>query len=241
MPQVSIRDQIKKLVELQKLDKEIFDYKKELENRPALLNELKESFEAKKAALKQLEEKAKAIQLDRKAKELDLKAKEDEITKANLQLSQLKTNKEYTAKLTEIETLKANKSVFEEKILVSYDESDVINAKIEKEKIFLAQEEKSYLTQKEEIEDTIKIFQDKVKILQSQRDRKSPEVDKEILVKYEKILEKRNGIALVPVQNEICGGCYMNITTQSVNEIKMHEKLIICEMCARILYLEDDL
>ncbi len=241
MPQVSIRDQIKKLIELQKIDKEIFDYRKELEERPALLSELKEKFENQKAALKQLEEKVKAIYLDRKAKELDLKTKEDEITKANLQLFQIKTNKEYTAKLTEIETLKANKSIFEEKILASYDESDAINAKIEKEKAFLAAEEKFYLAQKKEIEDTVKIFQDKVKVLQSQRNQQSPEVDKEILLRYERILEKRNGIAIVPVQNEVCGGCYMNVTTQSVNEIKMHEKLMICEMCARILYLEDDL
>ena len=215
--------------------------KKELQEKPALLNEIKEKFEAKKAALKELEDKAKAIQLDRKAKELDLKAKEDEIIKGNAQLSQLKTNKEYTAKLSEIETLKASKSIFEEKILASYDESDTINAKIEKEKVFIAEQEKAYLVQKKDIEESLKLLEDRVKVLAGQRNQLSPEVDKEILVRYEKILEKRSGVAIVPVQNEVCGGCYMNVTTHSVNQIKMHEKLIICEMCARILYLEDDL
>ncbi len=67
-----------------------------------------------------------------------------------------------------------------------------------------------------------------------------PDVDKGILSRYERILENKEGLAIVPLKDRSCGGCFMSIPDQVVNEIKMYEQLIFCEMCARILYLEDD-
>ena len=125
MPQTTILDQIRKLVELQKIDEEIYRHKKELEEKPAQLAVLQQQFEAKKAGLKKLEEKSKTLLVERKFFEVDLQSKEDAISKANAQLSLLKTNKEYTAKMSEIENLKADKSQVEEKILLSYDEVDL--------------------------------------------------------------------------------------------------------------------
>ena len=93
MPQATILDQIRKLVELQKIDEEIYRYKKELEERPAQLSIFNQQFEAKKAELKKLEEKSKSLLVARKSLEVDLQSKEDAISKANAQLSLLKTNK----------------------------------------------------------------------------------------------------------------------------------------------------
>ncbi len=145
MPQVLMKDQIKKLVELQALDVDIYRFKKEVEEKPLALEELRKHFESKKASLKALEEQLKRNQVDRKGSELELQAKEGDIVKANGQLMQLKTNKEYSAKLLEIENMKADKSVFEEKILIFYDESDKINVDITKERGILAEEEKKCL------------------------------------------------------------------------------------------------
>ena len=57
----------------------------------------------------------------------------------------------------------------------------------------------------------------------------------------EKILQNKQGLAVVPVQVSSCGGCFMNVPAQVINEMKKHENLVFCEMCARILYLEEDL
>ena len=241
MTQVSIKNQVKRLVELQKLDYEIFNFKKELEEKPAIIEQLKSEFEETKAHLLILEEKSKKIQLARKENELELKIKEESIAKANAQLSQIKTNKEYAAKLSEIESIKADKSIVEEKILILYDQGDVVNAEITKEKAAVADKEKVFLTRKKEIDDQIKITQDRVVVLQSQRKHITPEVDKNYLSRYEMILLHKEGRAIVPVKDNTCGGCYMNANQQVINAIKMHDKLIECEMCSRILYLEDDL
>jgi hypothetical protein len=45
----------------------------------------------------------------------------------------------------------------------------------------------------------------------------------------------------VPVKAHACGGCFMNVPEQTINEIRMHDKIVSCEMCARILYTEEDL
>ena len=240
MPDLSVKDQIKKIVELQKVDGEKYNLNIKLKDKPAALEQFKAEFESHKEELKVQEEKSKAIQIDRKEKELELNSKEDEIAKANADLSQIKTNKEYTAKITEIEHIKADLSIIEEKILLSFEESDSINAEIEKEKVKVTEEEERYLAKKKEVEDDIKVIEDRIKVLESQHEQAVPGIDNEYLSRYERILKHKNGLALVPVDSGSCGGCQINITPQQVNTIKMNEQLVFCEMCARILYLEDD-
>ena len=237
----SIKSQIKKLVDLQKIDVEIFSLKRDLTEKPAEVEELKNQFELKKSHLKELEEKIKIVQVNQKNLELDLKSKEDGIVKADGSLALLKTNKEYQAKLHEIENIKADKSIIEEKILLSYDEIEEARKEIEQEKIVVAGEEKKYFAQKKEVEDFIVLTNDKVKKLDIQRREISPGVNPDFLARYERILNNRDGVAMVPVKNHSCGGCFMTVPEQTVHEIKMYDKLVMCEMCARFLYLEDDM
>ena len=75
----NLKDQIRKLVELQVMDEEIFRFKRELREKPAQLEALKIEFGAKKVRLNDLEDKLKAIQVLQKNLELDLKAKEEGI------------------------------------------------------------------------------------------------------------------------------------------------------------------
>ncbi len=237
----SVQNQIKKLVEIQKLDGEIYDLRKEIGEKPKLIEILKNEFEESKARLQELEEKVKTVVVARKEFELELQSKEDVIAKANADLNQLKTNKEYSAKLSEIEGFKADKSQIEEKILRSYDEADAINADIEKEKALVAEREKEYLEKKKVIEDEMRVLEDRVKVLDAQRGEIAPNIDPGVLQQYEKLLEVKEGRGIVPVNGLTCGGCYMNAMPQTVNQIKMRTELIRCEYCARFLYLEDDL
>ncbi len=238
---ISIKDQIRKLIELQKLDADIYALKRELRQKPEYLANLKDDFENKKANLKAHEEQYKNQQVIHKALEGDLKSQDDVIAKANAQLSVLKTNKEYTAKLTEIEHVRADKSQVEEKLIYSYDALDVAKANVEKEKVVVAQEERKYLAEKKTIEDSVKILEDRGKVLTNQRAIILPSVPKISLGRYERVLEHTDGLAIVPVQNGVCGGCYMNVPAQVANQIKMSKELVFCETCARIIYLEDDL
>lgn len=241
MEQISIKDQTVKLVELQKIDAEIYQYKKVLAQSPQQLKDLDDDFEDKKKRLQQLQDDLQAKQLARKEREVDLKAKEDEISKANAQLSQLKTNKEYKAKLTEIESFKADQSIIEEKILLLFESIDGVSRHLADEKKFLAEEEKKYLKAKQGIQSEIQELEEKIKILEHKRRQAAAEIASPLLARYERILAGKEGLAIVPVMNGSCTGCYMSVPAQQINEIKKHEDLIYCEMCARILYIEEDL
>lgn len=237
----NLKDQIRKLVELQIMDEEIFRFKRELREKPAELEGLKAEFESKKIKLKGLEEKLKAIQTAQKALELDLKVKEEGIAKADASLALLKTNKEYQARLLEIENLKADKSIFEEKILLGFDEVDAARKALEAEKTAVLQYEKEFNAQKKQIDDGMAVIGDQLKVKESQRARIAPEVRPDYLSRYERVLKNKDGLGIVKVVDHACGGCFMHLTEQVLNELKKYEQIISCDQCARILYLVDDL
>ena len=235
-----IKEQLKKLIVLQKLDGQIFEFNRYLAEKPKEIQALKDQFESKKIRLNSLEESLKKVQLSRRDLEVDMKTKEEQIAKANAQLSLIKTNKEYTAKMTEIESIKADKSIVEEKILLSYDEADKVQEEINQEKQVVAQEEKKYLDRKKEVEDYIKGMEAKINQLKTERENTLPSVDKEILMRYEKILKHKEGVAVVPIKGSACGGCFMNLQPQKLNEIKEAQSFIECDMCSCILYFEEN-
>jgi len=237
----NLKDQLRKLIELQILDEEIFRFKRELREKPAEVEVLKQEFELKKVKLKSLEDKLKAVQVKQKELELDLKAKEERITKADGSLSLLKTNKEYQARLLEIENQKADKSIVEEKILMGYDEVDAAKKALDAEKVIVAQYEKDFNAKKKQVDDDVLVTNDQLKVKESQRSRIAPEVRPDYLNRYERILNNKDGLGIVKVVDHACGGCFMHLTEQALNELKKYEQLISCDQCARLLYLADDL
>lgn len=241
MTTISVKDQIKRLVELQAMDIEVYRFKVQLREKPAEIKALDAEFEAKKSGLKQREEELKAIQLAQKNNEGELKVKEEAIVKADGQLLQLKTNKEYQIKLLEIESIKADKSLIEEKILLGFDQVEAARKAVDAERAVIASCEKEFAVRKKKIEDDIAIAQDQMKVKESQRSRLTPDVRPDLLARYERILENKEGLAIVPVVDRACGGCFMHLTEQRINEIKRRDEIVTCDMCARIVYLPDDL
>ncbi|MBU2063647.1 MAG: hypothetical protein KKF93_04550, partial [Candidatus Omnitrophica bacterium] len=76
--------------------------------------------------------------------------------------------------------------------------------------------------------------------LEAQRKRIiSSSIKPEILTLYERILENKGELAIVPVKNEACSGCFMAVRPQVLNELKLG-KLLTCETCSRILYVTGD-
>ena len=241
MTTITIKDQIKKLIELQTMDFEAYRLKMELKEKPSEIEGLAQEFESKKSRLKTLEDQLKQILLKQKEFEGDLKSKEEGIIKADGQLMSLKTNKEYQAKLMEIESIKADKSLIEEKLLMGMDEVEAARKAVEVEKSVVATFEKEFNVKKKQLEDAIAIAGDQLKVKESQRVRLTPDVRPDILSRYERVLHNKEGLGIVPVKDQACGGCFMHLTEQVIHQIKKSDQLVSCDQCARILYIEDDL
>ena len=183
----NLKEQLSLLVELQSADLDIYSLGQEKDAVPLKLKELEKEFEKKKENLAELDKKSQLLQRQRKEKELELGSKEEERKKMQSQLYQLKTNKEYEAKLKEIESAKADASVLEDAILGLFEEFDKLNIEIKKEKEVLAQEEKNSAVHKQELAASAKEIEQKLKQIQIERDRISEEIEPKILTIYNKI------------------------------------------------------
>lgn len=238
MAAVSVADQLKVLIDLQGLDGRIYRLQRELAQEPAAAARLKADHQQAVQVLKASEEKHQAVELKRNQMETELAAKESQIQKHQAQLFQLKTNKEYTAMQREIEGLKADRSVLEEEILKLMEEVDRGKGALQAERERLKGKEAEVNSALARMEQESQRIRTEVEQLQAARQLFVPKVDSQILSRYERILQNREGTALVPVQGNACTGCHMVLPPQMINEILMAARLIACESCARLLYIE---
>lgn len=233
----SVQEQVKVLVELQKIDGEMFRLKQELSGHPVLQKKAEDEFEKKKVRLKAAEDELKARQVKQKERELDLASREEKIKKLQTQLYALKSNKEYQAMELEIKGAKADNSVVEEEILRLFDAVEEARAAVAREKEALAAEEKSHKETLAVLKKNSDALNAQVSALDERRKVFTPNVDPKLLTQYEKILKGRDGLAIAPVLEQSCGGCHIGLPAQFVNEIQMQpDKIMYCEDCGRILY-----
>ena len=238
MPTIDLKIQITNLVRLQELDSEIYSLQYEKESKPQEIKALEAFFEEKKKHLAELEKSLLDLQKQRKDKELELAIKEEAAKKLQAQLYSLKTNKEYQAMLQQIQDAKADASVIEDKILQLFDQADRLKIETEREKARLKEDEKTFSEQKRRVEDRVKEIDDRLAQLDSQRKQAMPDIDPKVLSQYERILKSRDGLAIVTVKDNSCQGCNMFVPPQVINLIKMYERIITCEICNRILFIE---
>ena len=239
MPTVNLKSQLNILLQLQSIDSQIYSFNEQKSTSPKEIEILKLAFEEKKKHLADLEKIALELQRVKKDAEIELSSKEEGLKKLQGQLYSLKTNKEYNTMLSQIQDNKADASRVEDKILEVMEKIENSRKDIEAEKSRLSLEEKAFNDQKKKVEDLLKEIDEKLRQLDVQRKRIEPEIDKKILGQYERILSNREGLAIVEVKNDICMGCNMLVPAQVINLIKMYERIVTCEVCNRMLFLND--
>ena len=234
-----LKAQLNSLNKLQTIDSEIYVLEHEKLACPQEIRAIETAFEEKKTAVANAEKVLLDLQKQKKDNELELASKEEAAKKLQGQLFALKTNKEYQTMLQQIADAKADGSVTEDKILELMERVDKSKADIDKEKQKLAQEEKVFNEQKKKVGLRIKEIDDRLAQLAAQRNQALVDVEPKILTQYERILSSRDGLAIVGVKNNSCLGCNMFVPPQVINLIKMYEKIITCEVCNRMLFVDE--
>jgi predicted nucleic acid-binding Zn-ribbon protein len=229
----TLLDQLKKL---QELDAELYRLRQQQRQKPKELEQAKQSVAAQQASAKQKEDVLKGVQLKHKEKEIELSTKEAHIKKLQGQLFQVKTNKEYTAMQHEIDQHKADISVLEEEIIKVLDGIELVKQDFAQEQAKLTQVQDVLRREQARIEQDLAGIVERVAALDQQRLGIAPAVQRDSLSLYERILKSREGLALVPLIQESCGGCHMVQPPQIVNEVYLDAKLVTCNSCNRILY-----
>ena len=235
----SVKDHIETLKKAQDLDREIYRAQEQCKEIPLLKERQKQALEREKNRLKELEGELKKIQLKQKEREGELAQKESHIKKLDGQLSQVKTNKEYTTLQQEIASLKADSSLIEEEIIKLLDQVEAADEEVKKEKERLKQVEKQHQEQETQFIQQEKTLRESYDDLKKKRDEITHQVPPDIKAFYDTIVQKKQGLALVKVNGEICGACQLQLRPQLINEIRLGQSLIVCENCSRILYFEE--
>ena len=199
---------------------------------------LQSALEAKKEELQLTK-----VQSDRL--ELELKSRDNEVNKLRAALNTSKSNKEYAAVLTQLNTTRADNAKIESQIL------DLMKA-MEADEAELESIRKQIDEQKQKLEQTRKTadasateHEAEIGKIQTEWDEVAKSIPPEPLKIFERVAETYDGEAVVQIDAQegrgggySCGGCFMGITAESVNLLMTRDELIRCPNCTRILILE---
>lgn len=165
------------------------------------------------AILKENEKKMDNVRNNREYESLN---KEVEFQNLEIQLCE-RRNKEATAKIAELKQ------------------------HIEAAKLLLEGREADLQAKKDELDDIIKETEKDEERLTEKSKEQEQYIEDHYLTAYKRIRKAaRNGLAVVAIDRDACGGCFSKIPPQRQTEIKMHKKVIVCENCGRIL-VDDDI
>ena len=235
----TIAEQLEILLRFQELDAQIYQLNREKSLKPAILERSRQQLSAQKGRLEAAEKELRDSQVKRKAKEVELETREGQVKKYQVQLYQVKSNKEYTSLQTEIAGLKADNSLLEEEILRLMEEMDQKKGLVDRAKQELDQLTQAYRQEESRIQKEVEALEKEIEQLSQRRQTFIPEADPKLLSRYERILVGREGVGMVPIDETSCLGCHMQLPPQVINEVRLREKIITCENCSRILYSKD--
>jgi len=234
------------LLRLQSVERQLAQVRGRLKTRQNAVAAQQHRIEQVKKDYEALHDKAMQRQKDADRVGLDLKGGEDKVSKYRAVLNTAKTNKEYAAILTQINTLKADNAKQEDEILRIMQEVESVRAEAAKAKAQVDAEEKRLAevtaSSAAEIQRLTGMHDD----LSAQRAAAAGDVPSEALAVFERIAVNYDGEAMAivevhgkrPPYDYVCGGCYMSLNAEHANALKVRDEIRTCDNCGRILYME---
>lgn len=230
------KQNIEKLIKLQEAETEIVRLNALLGKVSAEKSKLNSKLIQFEAGLNEKQEYFSKLEKDCRDMEREIQILDERIVKSNEKLRMVKTNKEYQLCLREVDDSKKHKDSLETQLLEHLDEK-------EKARVFLEEAKKEYALLKEKItEEQNNIEKNSIddrELLDEFMARKEEignTLDKSLMVRFGKVSKMNKGLVVVPVRNEVCMGCFMNIPPQLYIEVQRGDVLISCPQCSRILY-----
>jgi predicted nucleic acid-binding Zn-ribbon protein len=205
----------------------------------------KNKFDIRRTRLQaELEERDKIRQdliVEQGGCETEIEQKQAQIEKYQQQLNIVKKNDEYQALIHEIDLLKKQIGLHEERIINIMVELDDAKARLEADKKRIDEEMKDIDRQCEVIDEELKEAVVHREELELQRGPIEARVDTKLIGMYRRIRSSNTvGRAVVPLIGEVCGGCHMHERAQIVNEVMAGVKIHTCQHCGRLLFHPDN-
>lgn len=231
---------------LQRFEMELLALRKKVEAKRRAVrgseNRLKQidaTIAAKEAQLKRDQAEADRVELDRKTREA-------EIARLREALNRTKTNKEYSAILTQLNTDKADAAKLEEHVLAMFgvvDEGKAAIGALNESRVKEAKRTETFVAEATRFEASVR---DEIEAVDAKRRAAAAELPPSALRVFERVSEKHDGEAMaqalqVDPRREafVCDGCHMSLTLEQINALRGRDEIQICGTCGRILFLDE--
>ena len=228
------------LIQLQDCDNKIVKILQAKEQCPLRIQKLEDELRAIESRFKADEEQIEVFSKEKRGFEREIQELDGKIEKSSVKLTQIKSNKEYTAALKEMDELKTIKFQTEEKAIQIMESAEELKQKCKADKESLSTLKEKCEKDKEEIGKDLLALQKDLEELEKERARLCRGFDQSLLKKYLFLRERKGGLAVSSVVTGVCQTCHMEIPPQKFNELIRGNDLMTCPHCNRIIYWGDD-
>ena len=237
---MKLDEKLKVVLMIQSIDTKFDNITREKEETPKEIEKLKEGLDLLGNAVEQdlstVEELRKErSKVERELEEIDLKLK-----KSKLRLNEVKSNREYQAVLKEIEDLKDLTFQKEETVIKWMEEIEIQEKKCADNTVRRDESQEEYKSKEKAFSQRIRELDKEVQSLNEKRGQLSPNLDEDLLRRYNGLKSHLKGRVVVPVIDGVCQECHLGIPPQQYNELIKGDSMQSCPHCSRIIYWGDD-
>lgn len=234
-----VREQLRMLVRLQRIDLEREHALEERDENPRRAARLEEELAGAAAKVEETKARVEELRKERRDLEREIDEGDGKLKKSQGRLLEVKTNQEYKAMLKEIEHQGQANRKHEDRVLELMEEVSTTEKELASLRAAYKEQEADIKARMAELEVASARFEEEAKQLEERRRELVGGLAAELISKYDFIRSRRNGTAVVAVRDSVCQACYMDIPPQSFNELQRSEQLMTCPSCSRIIYWAD--
>jgi predicted nucleic acid-binding Zn-ribbon protein len=238
--ELSVEDKLRALYNLQKVDSERDKIKILHGELPLEVRDLEDEIAGLQTRVEKLEIELKDNQTAIVNKNNEIDESKKMIKKYEEQQNNVRNNREYDALSKEIEFQNLEIELCEKKIREFKYKIDEVNQALETSRKFIDDRIHDLEHKKNELEDISKETAKEEAELLAKSEDLSKLIEERLLTAYSRIRSNaRNGLSVVTVERDACGGCFNKIPPQRQLDIRMRNRITVCEYCGRILVDKD--
>jgi uncharacterized protein len=232
----SVEEKLSALIALQKVESKLDEIQVLKGELPMEVSDLEDEIQGLHARQMRIEEELNGITEFIESKKKAIKDSEELIAKYEKQSENVKNNREFEAINKEIEMQQLEVKLSEKHIKDANEEIQDKAIALEKAKKALGAKESVLTHKKGELEKIILSTEKEETHYNKLSAQAREKADERLLLSFDRIRKNyRNGLAVVAVERDACGGCFNSIPPQRQSEIRQRKKIIVCENCGRIL------
>ena len=234
--EVSVEQKLVALYTLQQVDSKIDEIRAYRGNLPLEIQDMEDEIAGLETRIANFKEESKKHQKDISDYKIKIKETEALIKKYEDQQNNVRNNREYDSLTKEIEYQNLDIQLSEKRIKEITAKDNDVATKVAAAQLRLAELTTSLNEKKEELHSLVEGTEKEEEQLLQRSAECEKYVEDRLLVAYKRIRKNaRNGLAVVGIFDEACGGCFNRIPPQHQLDICTHKKIIVCEYCGRIL------